>query len=152
MADDPRTRSSDVPPAAPPATVNGSGPLGGRRLADDLWVVAEAAQDRVRVRVSGQIDLDVAAPLDEALEQALRASRTGIDIDLSAVTFCNSTGLNSLLQLRMTALRTGRDVVLTEVSAQVGRLLGITDTRGLFAPSPDPEGAGGQPGTDGPPP
>ncbi|MFF1902991.1 STAS domain-containing protein [Kitasatospora sp. NPDC058218] len=146
MPDDPRTRSSDAAPSTPPAPVDGSGPLGERRLADDLWVDSETAQDRVRVRVSGQIDLDVAGPLDEALEQALHASSTGLDVDLSAVTFCNSTGLNTLLRLRLTALRTGRDVVITEVSAQVGRLLAITDTRGLFAPGPD--GRPGRPGAD----
>ncbi|MEV0531845.1 STAS domain-containing protein [Kitasatospora sp. NPDC050463] len=137
-------RSSDAVPAVPPGTVDGSGPLGGRRLADDLWVDSETAQDRVRVRVSGQIDLDVAGPLYDTFERALHASSTGVDVDLSAVTFCNSTGLNSLLCLRLAALRTGRDVVITEASAQVGRLLAITDTRELFVPGPD--GRSGQRG------
>ncbi|MFJ9948479.1 STAS domain-containing protein [Kitasatospora sp. NPDC091207] len=145
MPDDPRASSSGAPPS-PPVLVDGSRPLGARRLADDLWVDAEPAQDRVRVRVYGEIDLDIAGAFHEALEEALHASRTGLDLDLSAVTFCNSTGLNTLLRVRLAARGSGRDVVVTAVSAQVERLLAVTDTGGLFAPAGG--GRAGRPGDD----
>ncbi|MFE2722083.1 STAS domain-containing protein [Kitasatospora sp. NPDC059327] len=145
MPDDPRASRSGTPPS-PPTVVDGSRPPGARRLADDLWMESEPVRDRVRVRVYGEIDLDIAGAFHDALDEALRASRTGLDLDLSAVTFCNSTGLNTLLRLRLAARGSGRDVVVTAVSAPVERLLAVTDTGGLFAPGGG--GGAGRPGGD----
>ncbi|MER7756371.1 STAS domain-containing protein [Kitasatospora sp. NPDC097643] len=101
-------------------------------IADGLLVQFATRGDRVRATVRGEIDLDVAEGLGEALETALEASRAGLDVDLSAVTFCDSAGLNLLLRLRNTAHRTDRTVAITRAGAQVERLLAITETTGLF--------------------
>ncbi|MEU1507880.1 STAS domain-containing protein [Kitasatospora sp. NPDC005748] len=153
MVEDPYRRSTDAAPASPAAAVNGGRPL-GQRLAHGLWMHWETARngDRVLVRVTGEIDLDAAGPLDEALERALDASGSGLDVDLSGVSFCNSTGLNTLLDLRVTAHHGGRDVVLTAVSEVVRRLLVLTDTLDLFVSAPAPDGGGGRPEGDLAPP
>ncbi|MEV6973159.1 STAS domain-containing protein [Kitasatospora sp. NPDC093806] len=139
MSGKPPVVRSAAPTAPPP------GPAGGRlpadaRIADGLLVRFAADGDRVRATVRGEIDLDVADGLGEVLGRALRASRTGLDVDLAAVTFCDSAGLNLLLALRDTAHRTDRTLAVTAAGTRVERLLAITETTDLFTPetAPDP--------------
>ncbi|MCB5163984.1 STAS domain-containing protein [Streptomyces bambusae] len=89
-------------------------------------VVFEPGPQRVRARVSGEIDMDDAADLYEDLHAALDAGRRGLDIDLADVRFCDSSGLHALLDLNRTALEAGKTIALTAVSRPVARLLRIT--------------------------
>ncbi|MFD4532089.1 STAS domain-containing protein [Kitasatospora sp. NPDC058397] len=126
------TPPSPAPPPPPPA--DGSLPA-DLHVAKGLLVRLAVEGDRVRATVRGEIDLDVVGGLDETLGRALRASGTGLDVDLSAVPFCDSSGLNLLLGLRSTAHRTDRTLAITAASTQVERLLAITETTGLFTPA-----------------
>lgn len=128
------------PPPAPPP-VNGSVPT-DLHVAEGLLVRLAVEGDRVRATVRGEIDLDVAGGLDETLGRALQASGTGLDVDLSGVPFCDSSGLNLLLGLRSTAHRTDRTLAITAASTQVERLLAITETTGLFTPAATERPAG----------
>ncbi|MFJ6782857.1 STAS domain-containing protein [Streptomyces yangpuensis] len=96
---------------------------------ESLAVVFEPGSQRTSVRVSGAIDMDDSAVLREDLTAALAASHGGLDIDLAAVTFCDSSGLHVLLDLHAQALETGKALVLTALSRPVTRLLHITDAR-----------------------
>ncbi|WP_051814290.1 STAS domain-containing protein [Kitasatospora sp. MBT63] len=101
--------------------------------------------DRTSAVVRGVMQLDTADRLEEALDTALRSTGTGMDVDLSAVTFCDSTGLNVLLRLRLAAAAEGRSLAVTSASPQVRRLFEITGTTSLFSPdpgSPTPNGTG----------
>ncbi|MFJ2868052.1 STAS domain-containing protein [Kitasatospora sp. NPDC087314] len=133
MSGKPPVARSATPTPPPPAPI-------GRQLHADQWIadglLVKLVTDgkRASATVSGEINLDVAGGLGEALERALHASHTGLDLDLSAVTFCDSTGLNLLLGLRSTAHRTDRTLTITAASTRVERLLAITETTSLFAP------------------
>ncbi len=133
MRGNPPVARSAAPTPSSPAPVGTRLPA-DLRIADGLLVRLSTEGDRVRATVSGEIDLDVADGLGETLERALQTSRTGLDVDLSAVTFCDSSGLNLLLGLRNTAHRTNRTLAITAAGTQVERLLAITETTNLFTP------------------
>ena len=51
-------------------------------------------------------------------------------VDMSGVTFCDSSGLGALLDVRRAAGDAGVAMVLRAVSRQVARLLDLTDADG----------------------
>ncbi|MFB7356049.1 STAS domain-containing protein [Streptomyces gardneri] len=72
------------------------------------------------------------------------AGPRGLDVDLSGVTFCDSSGLDMLLRLNRRANRAGKSLVLTALSPRVTRLLRLTGAEHLFTthtwpPSPPGE-------------
>ncbi|CAM5291221.1 STAS domain-containing protein [Streptomyces pilosus] len=89
--------------------------------------------DRVRVTVRGELDFE-AQHLRYELHEALRSSGTGVDLDLSGVSFCDCSGLSVLLDARQRALGLGRTVTLRASSPAVERLLGLIGAQDLFAP------------------
>ncbi|MEU8778098.1 STAS domain-containing protein [Streptomyces sp. NPDC048606] len=87
------------------------------------------------VRVSGDMDLEHAEDLRTALAAALARApaRSEIVVDLRNSSFCDSTGLNVLLEARQQALNLGRRLVLAAPGHQMIRMLEITSTAGLLA-------------------
>ncbi len=100
--------------------------ISGTLRPSTVAVVFEPGPQRVLARVRGEIDLDDAPGLREDLVTALEASQAGLDVDLSAVTFCDSSGLHILLDLNRLATESGKSLVLTALSRPVARLLQIT--------------------------
>lgn len=82
--------------------------------------------------VSGDLDL---SGEQELLEHAARLLGGGevVDVDLSAVSFIDSSGLGALVRARHLAVDAGRRLRLTAASPQVVRLLELTGVRDLFA-------------------
>ncbi|RST06662.1 anti-sigma factor antagonist [Streptomyces sp. WAC07149] len=99
-------------------------------------VVFEAGPQRGLARVSGEIDMDEAPDLREELSAALEASSTGLDVDLAAVTFCDSSGLHVLLDLNQLAVQAGKTLVLTAVSRPVARVLHLSGVERVLAVRP----------------
>ncbi|MEU9304080.1 STAS domain-containing protein [Streptomyces sp. NPDC048269] len=94
----------------------------------------ESGEQRVVVQVGGEMDVDRAPMLREALRAVItRPECPGeVVVDLSELTFCDSSGLNALLQARITAQRHGRRLSLRAPSPRFVRLLELTDTAHLF--------------------
>jgi anti-anti-sigma factor len=99
-----------------------------------------ASDGVVTVTVSGEIDMATAGELHDALTRAVEAaSAPGVVVDMSAVRFCDSSGLNALVaahreaQQRKTRFRVG------SVSEQVRWVLEITSLLAVLT---------GQPGHD----
>ncbi|MEU3913948.1 STAS domain-containing protein [Streptomyces sp. NPDC029721] len=89
-------------------------------------VVVEPGPQRVLARLRGEIDAEDSDGLRGRLTEALDSSRHGLDVDLSAVTFCDSSGLHILLDLNRRALTAGKTLVLTAASRPVARLLRLS--------------------------
>ncbi|WP_246097681.1 ANTAR domain-containing protein [Streptomyces botrytidirepellens] len=97
-------------------------------------VAVDVVPDGRRMRVSVRGELDYGGQLlRRDLDEALRRSGSGIDLDLTALEFCDCSGLNVLLGLRQRALGQGKTVTIRGSSPAVERLLDVTDTRDLFA-------------------
>ncbi|MFF4581988.1 STAS domain-containing protein [Streptomyces sp. NPDC001373] len=110
------------PDCPPPAAAGPSSTL----RPSVVSVVFEPGPHRVRAHVRGEIDMDDVDRLYKDLAAALAASRDGLDVDLSAVTFCDSSGLHNLLDLHRLAQEGGKSVVLTALSNPVTRLMRMT--------------------------
>ncbi|MFJ5135988.1 anti-sigma factor antagonist [Streptomyces sp. NPDC088707] len=108
-------------------------PPGTGRTSGAVDVAFERRLRRVRAHVSGEIDMDNAAELQEDLTAALTSSDRGLDIDLASVTFCDSSGLHALLHVNQLALQAGKSVVLTALSRPVARLLHSTGAERVLA-------------------
>lgn len=87
--------------------------------------------DRMNVRVCGELDHG-GRQLERGLGEALDSSASGIDLDLSAIGFCDCSGLNLLLGLRRKALDEGKTVTISASGPSVDRLLELTGARELF--------------------
>lgn len=88
--------------------------------------------DRMTVTVWGELDLGSRRLLPD-LHDILTLSGSGVDLRLDAIGFCDCSGLNMLLDLRMRALDQGKTVVVRSSGRAVERLLDLTGTRELFA-------------------
>lgn len=101
-------------------------------------VAVRPGPQRTRAEISGEIDADNCGKVRDALNAALDASTAGLDIDLSALTFCDCSGLHLLLDLHLTATTTGKTLVLHAPRPQFTRLLDLTDTAPSSPSTPHP--------------
>ncbi|MGR4881153.1 STAS domain-containing protein [Streptomyces sp. LARHCF249] len=111
-------------------------------------VAVQTVDGAVVLELAGELDHDTAQPLREALDAAAcRGSR--LLVDLTGLGFCDSTGLNVLLQSRLTALEAGGSVELAGLRGSVARMFRITGADGVFPVYTDVAQA--LSGADGPP-
>jgi anti-sigma B factor antagonist len=70
----------------------------------DVQVETTIQSDSVTARVSGEVDADNCAELESAVRDALGASCARLFIDASELTFLDSSGISTMLQLRNLAV------------------------------------------------
>lgn len=88
--------------------------------------LAELAEGRVLLRVSGELDLSTSPQLGEMLDRELDGGKSVL-LDLSEVTFIDSTALNTLVTaLRSCESNGGSLTVGPDLPAQVSRVFQIT--------------------------
>ncbi|MGW7333978.1 STAS domain-containing protein [Streptomyces sp. NPDC054840] len=101
-------------------------------MSQGVWVNGED-QRRV-VHVGGELDIDRAPMLRDALHTVI--TRPGgpdeIVVDLSGLSFCDSSGLNALIHAQQTAAEHGRRIILRTPPSQFRRLLEMTGADALF--------------------
>jgi anti-anti-sigma factor len=93
--------------------------------------------------VGGDVDADSRIALRGAFDRALGLARRDatIVVDLAALGFCDSTGLNALIRLRNDAGTEGVHMVLSEPAPQFRRLLEVTGADALWVIHPGLEAA-----------
>lgn len=82
--------------------------------------------------LSGDLDIETLEPAREALDQLLAGRPQVLVVDLARVDFCDSSGLNLLLQTRMTAAETELAFRLAALSGPVRHLLELTGAKAVF--------------------
>ncbi|MFD0264798.1 STAS domain-containing protein [Kitasatospora indigofera] len=82
--------------------------------------------------MTGEIDQDSAHEVLRMLEAALRAGPGDLELDLAAVTFCDSSGLNAMLTARASAEAEDRRIVVGAADPRVRHLFEVTSTDKLF--------------------
>ncbi|WP_168714013.1 STAS domain-containing protein [Streptomyces sp. A1136] len=87
--------------------------------------VREADGPRLVAALAGAMDWHTARQLREEATSLVEVNPRLV-LDVSAVTFCDSSGLSALVQLRRRALDAGGSVVLTGVPGHLRRLLEIS--------------------------
>jgi len=89
--------------------------------------------DSVTIAVAGEIDLATSDQLDAAIRQAEETEINRIVVDLSALSFVDSTGLSVLLHAIKRTRRDGNRLSFVASKHEaVTRLLALTDTTEMF--------------------
>jgi anti-sigma B factor antagonist len=95
----------------------------------DIDVATEAGE--LVARVSGEFDLSAREPVVARVTKLLGSDEVRrVAVDLGHVTFCDSSGLGALLDIRRAAGDAGVEMVLRNVPPPVARLLDLTDVDG----------------------
>jgi anti-sigma B factor antagonist len=108
------------------------------RTVEDLTVVVSASGDTHRIDVRGELDLASREVLREALDGVLETGRGDVDVELSGMTFCDSTGLCVLLTAHRELRAAGRRLRLVNPAPAILRLLDLSATRSTFEVHSDP--------------
>ena len=103
----------------------------------------------VLVRLSGRLDAVASPDVLACLKDAVAEGRSRIVVDLSEVSFIDSTGLGTLVSGLKTARKAGGDLRLVAPTPQARRLLRLTTLDRVFViadtlESAWVEGAGGR--------
>jgi anti-sigma B factor antagonist len=85
---------------------------------------------RTVLAVSGEIDIATAPALLEAVDAVLASGALDVWLDLSAVTFMDSTGVRALLDTRAALSSTGRTFAVICPPGPVRRVLQIAGVEG----------------------
>jgi anti-sigma B factor antagonist len=107
-----------------------------------LWTADVVGDFTTRsVQLSGELDLDGAEELYDLVVSQLETARMTV-LDMSAVTFIDSTALTALLRAYDRAgLMRNRDLLLVNLSRQVQRAFDIAGLTGIFAVVDRPAGS-----------
>ncbi|MFE2142295.1 STAS domain-containing protein [Streptomyces sp. NPDC059456] len=99
-----------------------------------MWVGVDGDGERIVVHVGGEMDIDRAPMLYDALHAVITQTDgpNEIVLDLAELSFCDSSGLNALIQARHTADEHGKRITLRAPQPQFLRLLQITGADSLF--------------------
>jgi anti-sigma B factor antagonist len=98
------------------------------------------AEGVVVLVLEGEFDLAAAPAMREQLEDACRGVR-GVVLEMSGVTFVDSSALRELLRADTALRERGARLVLAAVPAGVARLLELTRTTGMLVAAPTLEAA-----------
>ena len=98
-------------------------------MTDDeaLWeLVVDRQPEHTVLRVSGDLDLETAPRLLAGAEPHLVAADEGLIIDLSALTFIDSSGLSALIRINQRVSAIGRRLTIITPAPQVAKAFEIT--------------------------
>jgi anti-sigma B factor antagonist len=107
--------------------------FGGTMTAAELDItVRKAGEGTAVVAVAGEIDVYTSPSLQERLVEVLKDETSSIVLDLSQVTFLDSTGLGVLITALKRCRSAGGDLVLVTAQANVLKVLEITGLNDVF--------------------
>jgi anti-sigma B factor antagonist len=86
----------------------------------------------VVLALEGELDLETEEALTALLVGAFETGATTVVLDMSAVTFVDSSGLTSLVTALTSAREAGAGLVLRKTSRQLRDLLAVTSLDGVF--------------------
>jgi anti-sigma B factor antagonist len=93
---------------------------------EHLRVDAQSSEDRVVLRLTGELDLASSSIFERALERPEVTASALLVLDLDELKFVDSTGLRVILMAHEGARARGQEFAITQGSPQVQRLLSIT--------------------------
>ncbi|QMU77084.1 STAS domain-containing protein [Streptacidiphilus sp. PB12-B1b] len=114
----------------------------------DLTATVQQAQGtHAVVAVGGSMDFDSAGSLHDVLVELIDEGRRHLVLEMSQVGFCDSSGLNVLLQVLRRAQAEQGSLALVSATEAVGRVLEITAVDTVIAQYPSVAAAlAGSPG------
>jgi anti-sigma B factor antagonist len=86
-----------------------------------------------RIKVGGELDVHTATALSDAVAAVFDQGSTTIVIDAGDLRFCDSSGIQVLVQARERAIEAGGAVTITGVHGAVEKVLTVTGLLELFS-------------------
>lgn len=93
----------------------------------------------VRLAAEGDLDVRSAPDLQREVSRALDSGPGDLELDLSEVTFLDSSALGALVGIKRTVEDDGRALHIVGVSTKVMRVLQLTGLDVLFFPQGEPD-------------
>ena len=100
---------------------------------DHLQIDVETSGDTARVRLDGELDIHTAPGVAEAVTGALDSGATTVVIDAGALRFCDSSGIQVLVQARERLVASGGVLRVEGVHGSVEKVLAVTGLLDLFS-------------------
>lgn len=91
-----------------------------------LTATTDRSGEGPRVRLEGELDLATAPHADEELRRAEAGSPARLTLDLSALSFMDSTGLRLVVAAEQRAQEAGRELYVTRGPLAVQRVFQLT--------------------------
>ncbi|MFD3517561.1 STAS domain-containing protein [Streptomyces sp. NPDC058657] len=107
----------------------------------ELTVTVRERPGGTVLAVAGDLDFDNSPRLRSALVRLPLSPGQLLVLDLSELTFFDSTGITMLIVARKLALAAGADIVVSGVGPMVAKIFRITGLDEVFRAFPDPETA-----------
>lgn len=107
-----------------------------RRFVSSLDISITASADDTVVAVSGEIDLGVSDDLRRALDEELGFKPSALIADLSAVSFCDSSGFTVLVQIRAKAEEAGVPFIMVTQERALLRPMSLLGLDAVFTVHP----------------
>lgn len=83
--------------------------------------------------LSGELDLASTSSFEQRVDELLAAGTDQLVIDLSALTFCDSVGLNGLVRAKNRCEQRGGSLRVAGTRGQVAHVIGISGLLGALA-------------------
>ncbi len=100
---------------------------------DHLQIAVEPGGDAARVRLDGELDVHTAPAVADAVSEALDGGATNLVVDAAALRFCDSSGIQVLVQARERLLAAGGTLTIEGVHGSVEKVLSVTGLLDLFS-------------------
>jgi len=113
-------------------------------LPQEFGVSIVQVDGHVKVRVTGDIDLATAPELRQRLDFVLAAGTGDVDLDLSEVTFLDSTGLVAMLDVRRALHDNRQRLRVRSPSKRVLRVFELSGVLDLMMDGRQPPGGSGR--------
>jgi anti-sigma B factor antagonist len=91
-----------------------------------LAIETSRTRERVRLMLAGEVDLSTRDALINATIRALADPVARLELDVSGVRFCDSSGISGFLAVRRIAAEHDTELLLTNASPQLEQLLVVT--------------------------
>lgn len=100
---------------------------------DHLQITVDANGDTARVRLDGELDIHTAPGVAAAVHQALAGGASHLVVDAAALRFCDSSGIQVLVQARERLVGAGGTLTIEGVHGSVQKVLSVTGLLDLFS-------------------
>ncbi len=95
-----------------------------------------AVKEMLLLTLAGELDYSNAERFHHDLQDAIGQGRNDLVIDLTDLTFCDSTGIQSFLNTRQTVQDRGGSIVLVNLHPRLERLFHLTGLAQAFGIQP----------------
>jgi anti-sigma B factor antagonist len=98
-------------------------------------VVVEESDEVAHVGLVGELDMVGAPKLQDTVDALISAGQRTVRLDLGRLTFCDSSGISALIQVRAAMAQAGGELVISGATGSPRKALQVTGLLDLLTDS-----------------